>query len=129
MSKKIILTNKAPKPVGPYSQAVEAGGILFISGQIPINPRTGEILTGDIKVQTKQVMDNLKAITEKAGYDIDSIVKAVIYLTDLREFTKVNEVYGSYFTTNSPARSCIEVKGLPKGAGIEIEAIAVKGRD
>jgi 2-iminobutanoate/2-iminopropanoate deaminase len=129
MSKKIIYTEKAPKPVGPYSQAVCAGGFVFLAGQIPLNPATGEIVSGDIKAQARQVLENIKAVLNEAGCKLQDVVKTNIYLIDLKDFTQVNEVYGEYFKENPPARSTIQVAGLPKGAGVEIEVIAVKEND
>lgn len=124
--KKIISTENAPKAVGAYSQGSIAGGLLFTSGQIPIDPKTGNIVTGDIAEQAKQSMDNVKAIVEAGGMTIDDVVKVTILLADIADFTVVNEVYQSYFTADYPARSCFAVKDLPKGVGIEIEAIAGK---
>lgn len=118
MGKKIIFTDKAPLPVGPYSQAVEKDGILFLSGQIPTKP-------GDIKEQTKEVLDNIKAILDRAGYGLEDVVKVTIYLTDLSRFSEVNEVYKEYFPKELPARSCVGVLSLPKGVGIEIDVIAM----
>lgn len=124
MEKKIISTDKAPKAIGPYSQAVEVGDFLFLSGQIPIDPSTGEMVEGDFQAQTQRVMENLKAVLESRGLRIESVVKTTIFLTDMGKFSQVNEIYGSYFTENPPARSTIQVGGLPKGAAIEVEAIA-----
>ncbi len=129
MSKKIIYTEKAPKPVGPYSQAVEVGGFVFLAGQIPINPITGEVVSGDIKVQTKQVLENIKAVLNEAGCGLKDVVKTTIYLFDLKQFAQVNEIYGEYFKENPPTRSTVQVAGLPKGAWVEIEVIAVKEHD
>lgn len=126
MSKKIIFSKNAPKPIGPYSQAVQAGDFLFISGQIPINPETGEVVLGDIETQTKLVMDNIKAILNEAGCATGNIVKTTIYLKDLKQFAKVNEIYGGYFIKEPPARVTVEVSNLPKGASVEIDAIAIK---
>lgn len=125
-SKKIILTEKAPKPIGPYSQAVELDGFLFISGQIAIEPKTNQLITKSIEDETKQVLENIKAIVEKAGYDMSDIVKTTIYLTDLNDFQKVNEVYAEYFSEKPPARETVQVQRLPKNAKIEISAIAIK---
>ncbi|AJE03696.1 RidA family protein [Geobacter pickeringii] len=123
--KKIIATDKAPKAIGPYSQAVRAGGFLYLSGQIPLVPETGELVTGDIRVQTGQVMANIGAVLDEAGLGFDAIVKTTIFLTDLANFGVVNEVYGSRFAADPPARSTVEVKGLPRGAEVEIEVVAV----
>ena len=124
--KKTISTEHAPKAVGAYSQGIEAGGLLFTSGQIPINPATGELLTGDIAEQARQSMNNVKAIVEAAGLTMNDVVKTTILLADIADFAVVNEVYQSFFSGEYPARSCFAVKALPKGAGIEIEAIAGK---
>jgi 2-iminobutanoate/2-iminopropanoate deaminase len=124
--KKIISTPHAPAAIGPYSQAVETGGFLFVSGQIPIVPETGKLLEGDIKVQTLQVMKNLGAILEAAGLDYCNVVKCTCYLADIADFKEMNEVYGSYFSSEPPARAAIQVAKLPLGAKIEIDAIARK---
>jgi len=124
--KKVIYTEKAPKAIGPYSQAILRGNTLFVSGQIPIVPSTGELDTSSIENQTKQVMENIKAIVEEAGMKMSDIVKSSIFLTDLGNFIKVNEIYGSYFPSNPPARETIEVSGLPKKVSVEISVIAIK---
>jgi len=124
--KIIINTTNAPAPIGPYSQAVAAGGLLFVSGQIPMNPATGEILTTGITDEAVQVMENLKAILTEAGIGFDQIIKTTIFLTDMGTFAQVNEVYGKYFTGNFPARETVEVSGLPKGVNVEISVIALK---
>ncbi len=121
--KEIIMSDKAPKAIGPYSHANKVGNMVFISGQIPLKT-DGTIVEG-VEEQTKQCLENLKAIVEEAGGKLENVVKTTIYLTDLGNFTKVNEVYGSYFTENHPARTTIEISKLPLGVGIEIEAIAV----
>lgn len=123
MEKKIIHTNKAPQAIGPYSQAQVIGDLIFTSGQIPLVPSTGELIT-EIKAATKQSLENVKAILEEAGTSLDNVVKTVVFIKDMNDFPLVNEVYGEYFTTNLPARSCVEVARLPKDALIEIEAIA-----
>lgn len=125
--KEIIATSSAPRAIGPYSQAVKAGGLLFLSGQIPLDPATGELVTGDIAVQTSRVMDNIAAVLAEAGLDFAAVVKTTIYLADLSHFAAVNEVYGSRFATAPPARSTVEVQGLPKGAQVEIEVVAACG--
>jgi 2-iminobutanoate/2-iminopropanoate deaminase len=125
MEKTIINTTKAPAPIGPYSQAVRAGNLLFISGQIPINPATGEVDTSDVAVETQLVMKNLEAILQEAGSSFQQVVKTTIFLSDMSLFAKVNEVYGSYFTGNYPARETVAVKGLPKGVNVEISMIAI----
>lgn len=122
---KAIKTNKAPEALGPYSQAIEVDGYIFTSGQIPADPATGD-LKADIKEATKQSMENIKAILEEAGSSLDKVLKTTIYLTNMKAFGDVNEVYGTYFTDHKPARSCVEVLSLPKGSLIEIEAIAKK---
>jgi 2-iminobutanoate/2-iminopropanoate deaminase len=124
MAKEIIVTDKAPKAIGPYSQGVKAGDFVFFSGQIPIDPATGELCQGDIREQTEQVMENIGAVLAAAGLDFQDIVKTTIYLTDLQNFALVNDIYGRRFSEGAPARSTVEVKGLPKGALIEIETIA-----
>jgi 2-iminobutanoate/2-iminopropanoate deaminase len=124
--KAIINTTNAPAPIGPYSQAVAAGGLLFVSGQIPMNPTTGEIISADIKAETTMVMENLKAILSEAGISFDQIIKSTIFLTDMGTFAQVNEVYGSYFTANFPARETVQVSALPKNVNVEISVIALK---
>lgn len=122
--KTIINTDKAPAPVGPYSQAVESGGFLFCSGQIAINPATNQVLTGPVEEQAKQVMENIKAVLEKAGLGFQNVVKTTIYLINMNDFATVNEVYGKYFSEQPPARSTIAVQALPKGVHVEIEVLA-----
>ena len=124
--KKVILSSKAPAPIGPYSQAIEANGTLYVSGQIPIDPATGEVVAGGIEPQAKQVMQSLKAILEESGYTFDQVVKTTILLDDLGNFAKVNEIYGSYFGEGAPARETYQVAKLPKGVAVEISCIAVK---
>ena len=126
MEKHIIETSRAPKPVGPYSQAVQVGNLLFCSGQIAINPDTNEVLQADIQTQARRVMDNIKAVLEAAGLDLGCVVKTTIFLTDMNDFSKVNDVYMGYFTRDFPARSTVQVSGLPKGVKVEIEVIASK---
>ncbi|SES74242.1 endoribonuclease L-PSP [Natronincola peptidivorans] len=123
--KKVINTSKAPAAIGPYSQAIQANDFLFISGQIPMNPDTMEIIEGDIQDQTKQVLENLKAILEEAGLDFNNVVKTTVYIKDMNDFASINEVYATYFSHHKPARACIEVARLPKDVGVEIDAIAV----
>lgn len=125
MAKEIISTERAPAAIGPYSQGVRAGGLLFLSGQIPLDPVTGGMVEGDVAAQTDRVMENIGALLDAAGLTFDDVVKSTIYLTDLAAFTVVNERYGSRFTGLPPARSTVEVKGLPKGAQVEIEVIAL----
>jgi len=124
--KKIISTSKASSAIGPYSQAVEANGMLFISGQIPIVPDTGKIIEGSIKEQTHQVFRNIEAILNEAGYSFKDVVKSTCLLSDIADFKAMNEVYSGYFPDNKPARAAFAVKSLPMGALIEIESIAIK---
>lgn len=126
MTKEIIKTEHAPKAIGPYSQAVEAGGFVFVSGQIPIDPKTGDVLQGDIREQTKLVLENAKAVLAAAGCILQNVVKATLYLKDMGDFAAVNEVYGQYFAFEPPARATVEVSRLPKDVGVEIDLIAVK---
>jgi 2-iminobutanoate/2-iminopropanoate deaminase len=123
MSKEIIFTEKAPTAIGPYSQGNKIGNLIFTSGQLPLNPETGE-LYDEIKKATKQSLENVKAIIEKGGSSLEKVVKVVIFLKDMEDFAQVNEVYSEYFKENSPARSCVQVGKLPKDALIEIEAVA-----
>lgn len=125
MSKQIIQTAKAPAPIGPYNQAVKANGFLFVSGQVAIIPETGELETGTIQAETHQVMKNINAILAEAGLGFGSIVKTTIFLSDMALFAQVNEVYGSYFTSDYPARETVAVKGLPKGVNVEISVTAL----
>lgn len=125
MKKEIIYTDNAPKAIGPYSQGVIVGDFVYTSGQIPIDPHTG-VMESDIRLATKQSMENVKAILEEAGTSLENVVKTSIFLKDLNDFDIVNEVYGEYFAENKPARSCVQVAKLPKDAVIEIEAIATK---
>ena len=124
--KKIISTAEAPKAIGPYSQAVEAGGFVFVSGQIPLIPATGDLVEGSVEVQTARVLENLKAILEAAGSSLESVVKTTVYITNMDDFAKVNGIYGQYFQENPPARVCVEVSKLPKGALVEIDVIAAR---
>ena len=125
MKKEIISTKKAPSAIGPYSQGMIVGDLVFTSGQIPLNPESGELVT-EISKATVQVMANLSAVLEAAGSSLEKVIKTTIFLQDLNDFEKVNEIYGDYFKDNLPARSCVQVAKLPKGATIEIEAIAIK---
>ena len=124
MSKEIIETNKAPKPIGPYSQAVKYGNLLFTSGQIAIEPTTGDLLDGNVEEQTQLVLNNLKAVLSEAGSSLDKVIKTTIFLKDMNDFVKVNEVYAKYFDASKPARSTVEVSCLPKNVLIEIDCIA-----
>jgi len=126
MTRKIIRTEAAPQAIGPYSQAVEAGGFVFVSGQIPIDPKTGHVLQGDIKAQAKLVMENAKAILLAAGCSMPDIVKSTIYLKNMNDFAVVNEVYGGYFLTDHPARATVEVSRLPKDVDVEMDFVAWK---
>lgn len=125
LHKEIISTDKAPGAIGPYSQAIGIGGFIYTSGQIPVDPATGEVVTGDIKLQTERVIENLKNLLEESGSSLDNVVKTTVFIKDMSQFSEVNEVYGRYFDKNQPARSCVEVSRLPKDVGVEIEAIAV----
>ena len=126
--KKIIRTADAPAAIGPYSQAVEAGNTLYISGQIPIDPATGKLVEGDITLQTARVLKNISAILSAAGFSFTDVVKSTCLLSDIADFKAMNEVYGQYYTENQPARAAFAVKALPMGALIEIETIAVKNK-
>ena len=125
MSKEVISTNKAPGAVGPYSQAVRVGNLVFTAGQVAVVPATGKLLDGDIRAQTEQVMANLTAVLAAAGTSLEHAVKATVFLADINEFGAMNEVYGRYFTEKPPARSAFQVAHLPLGARIEIEMVAV----
>jgi 2-iminobutanoate/2-iminopropanoate deaminase len=122
--KKIISTNEAPAAIGPYSQAVRSGRFLFCSGQIPLDPKSGQIVPGDITAQTRRVLDNIAAVLRAEGLTFNHVVKTTIFLTSLDDFQIVNEIYGSYFKQNPPARSTVQVSALPKGANVEIDVIA-----
>ncbi len=125
--KRIIATEKAPQAIGPYSQAVEVNGTLYISGQVPLDPATMKVVEGGIQEQTQQVMKNIGTILEAAGYSFEDVVKSTCLLSDMANFKPMNEVYGSYYTQNPPARAAFAVKELPLGVLVEIETIAVKG--
>ena len=125
--KKIHVSANAPKPVGPYSQATEAGGFIFCSGQIAIDPKTDQVLTGSVKDQTKQVLENIKAVLTACDLNFEHVVKSTIFLTNMNDFATVNEIYAQYFTKNPPARSTIAVAALPKGVNVEIEVLAHRG--
>ncbi len=122
--KKIIGAPNAPQAIGPYSQAVAAGGFIFVSGQIPIDPATGELVEKDIRVQTARSLDNIKAILEAAGASLDDVVRTGVFLADMEDFAAMNTVYAKYFTHQAPARACVEVVRLPKDALVEIEVVA-----
>jgi 2-iminobutanoate/2-iminopropanoate deaminase len=126
MDKKIITTANAPAPIGPYSQAVQAGNLLFISGQVAINPATGNVEATDVAGEAAQVMKNLENLLQAAGYGFEQVVKTTIFLSDMNLFTTVNDVYGKFFTGNYPARETVAVKGLPRNVNVEISMIAAK---
>lgn len=125
MKHEVIHTDKAPKAIGPYSQAVKAGNMLFVSGQVPFVPETMEIVEGDVKAQTAQSLKNVQAILEQAGLDFSHVVKSTVFIKDMNEFAQINEVYAEFFGENKPARACVEVARLPKDVKVEIEVIAV----
>ena len=125
MEKQAVTTSHAPLPLWPYSQAIKAGDFIFCSGQIAVNPESGNLVTADIESETVQVLENLKAVLEEAGSSLDRVVKTAIFLRDINDFAQVNAVYKSYFTVTPPARSTVQVAGLPKGAAVEIECIAL----
>lgn len=126
MEKKVIRTEDAPAPIGPYSQAIQYGDMLFISGQVAIDPKTGDVLTANIQDETHRVMKNLEAVLAAAGMSFSNVLKTTIFLMDMGQFTQVNEVYDSYFAENPPARETVQVAGLPKGVNVEISVIAGK---
>lgn len=125
MNKTAVRTSSAPQAIGPYSQAIKAGGMIFVSGQVPVDPETGELVNSSIEEATARVLDNVKAVLEAAGAGMDNVVKTTVYMTDLGEFAKMNEVYATYFGSNPPARATVQVGALPRGARVEIEAVAV----
>ena len=125
MSKEIIQTDQAPGAIGPYSQAIKKNSMVFVSGQIPMDPSTGEIVVGDIQTQTRQVLNNVEAVLKAAGATLDDVVKATVFITSMDDFPQINEVYGEYFKNDPPARACVEVSRLPKSVQVEIEAIAI----
>lgn len=122
---KVLHTDKAPAAVGPYSQAIKVGDLIYTSGQLALNPETGDLVNDEIQAATRRSLDNIKAILEEAGSSLHKVVKSTIFLSDMENFAKVNEVYGEYFSEHKPARSCIEVARLPKDALIEIEVVAL----
>jgi 2-iminobutanoate/2-iminopropanoate deaminase len=123
--KQIISTSGAPKAIGPYSQAVVYNGLVYLSGQIPLDPESGQVIEGDIAAQTHRVMRNLKAVLEAAGSSLEHVLKTTVFLKDMAEFAAMNQVYGEYFTANPPARATVEVARLPKDVRVEIEAVAI----
>ncbi len=125
MKKRAVQTDRAPKAIGPYSQAIQAGNMIFLSGQIPLDPKTGEVVLGDIRKQTARVLENLKGVLESQNLGMEDVVKTTIFLKNLDHFNQVNDVYGTYFSSSPPARSTVEVARLPRNVEIEIEAIAV----
>jgi len=127
MNRQIIRTDHAPGAIGPYSQAVRARNTVYCSGQIPLHPTTGELVTGDIAAQTRQVMENLKAVLEAAGCAMGDVVRCTVYLSDMAHFATMNAVYGEYFPAGPPSRATVHVAGLPRGADVEISCIAVIG--
>jgi len=127
MAKQIIITENAPAPIGPYNQAILAGNTLYVSGQIPMDPNTGELVQGSIGAEAQQVMENLEAVLSAAGFGFENVVKSTIFLRDMADFADVNEVYGRYFGESAPARETVAVAGLPKNVNVEISVIAWKG--
>lgn len=125
MKHQVIHTDNAPKAIGPYSQAVKAGNMLFVSGQVPFVPETMEIVEGDVKAQTSQSLKNVQAILAEAGLDFSHVVKSTVFIKDMNEFAQINEVYAEFFGENKPARACVEVARLPKDVKVEIEVIAI----
>lgn len=125
MEKLVISTNAAPAAIGPYSQAIRAGNLVFLSGQIPINPATGGLVQGDIKLQTRQVLENLKNILGAAGSSLENVVKTTVFMKDLNDYAAINEVYQEYFPSEPPARAAVQAARLPRDAGVEIEAVAL----
>ena len=122
--KDVVLTEKGPKPIGPYSQAIKSAGFLFASGQVALDPRTNEFLSGDIRQQTERVLENIKAVLEAGGVNLHHVVKTTVFLKDMNDFAAMNEVYGKHFSSAPPARSTVQVARLPKDALVEIEVIA-----
>lgn len=126
MEKKVIRTENAPAPIGPYNQAIQYGDMLFVSGQIAIDPATGNLVEGDIQAETRMVMQNLEAVLAAAGMNFSNVIKSSIFLMDMGQFAQVNEVYAGYFTVDPPARETVQVAGLPKGVNVEISVVAGK---
>ena len=124
MSKRIIQTELAPAAIGPYSQAIRIGDFLYTSGQIALDPKSGKFLSGEIKEETEQTLRNISAILQADGLELENVIKTTVYLSDLNDFVQMNQIYEKYFSKNKPARACVQVAALPKGAKIEIEAIA-----
>ncbi|RYD97407.1 MAG: RidA family protein [Sphingobacteriales bacterium] len=126
MQKEIINSPAAPAPIGPYNHAVKFGNMLFVSGQIPFNQEKNELVTSGIQEETRQCLENVKAILSTAGYGLENVLKATIFITDMGQFSQINEVYATYFTANEPARECVQVAALPRGVNVEISVIAAK---
>ena len=129
MNKTAISTSKAPAAIGPYEQAIKAGSFIFTSGQIPINPAKNELVGGEIQDETRQVLKNISAVLQAGGSSLENTVKITVYLKDLSNFARMNEIYQSFFPQSKPARSCVEVSELPKGVGVEMDAVAFIGGD
>lgn len=125
MEKTVVITTEAPAAVGPYSQAIKTGDMVFASGQIPLDPKTGQIVDGDIQVQTRQALNNLKAVLAASGTSLNKVVKTTVFITDMGKFAAMNEVYSEFFKAEPPARSCVQVGALPRGVEVEVEAIAL----
>ena len=123
---KVIKTKKAPAALGPYEAGIKVGNFIFTSGQIPVDPKTNELVTGPIELQARQSLENIKGISEEEGYSLNDVVKTTVFLADINDFAAVNKVYGEYFSEHKPARSCLQVARIPKNAGLEIEVIAYK---
>ena len=128
MTKKCIVAKDAPSAIGPYSQGVESNGMLFVSGQIPVDAKTGEVVSGGVAAQTERVLTNIRAIVEEAGLKMDDVVKTTVYLADISKFAEMNEVYAKFFTSPFPARATVEVSNLPKSVGVEIDAVAARNK-
>jgi 2-iminobutanoate/2-iminopropanoate deaminase len=128
MTRDIITTDHAPSAIGPYSQAVKTQDLVFVSGQLPIDPQSGHLVTGDIRDQTRQAMQNLEAILAAAGSSLDRIVKTTLFIADMDQFATINDVYAEFFRGQPPARACVQVARLPRDAGIEVEAVALSGQ-
>jgi len=122
--KNVVITDRGPKPIGPYSQAIKAGGVVYLSGQVALDPKSGELVGADIRQQTERVIENIKGILEAAGVNLHHVLKTTVFLKDMNDFAAMNEVYGRYFTAAPPARSTVQVSRLPKDALVEIEVIA-----
>lgn len=127
LNRTVIHTDSAPKAIGPYSQAIRAGDLIFAAGQTPIDPATGNLVEGEIETQTRRVLGNIKAVLEAAGSGLDKVVKTTVFMTNLGDFARMNAVYAEYFPANPPARSTVQVAALPKGAAVEIECVAIAG--